>query len=448
MPLPDWINKRLGSRSLSDSPTLTVPDEQSENTKIVQWFLLKWGMLTLSCIILFSLYTNTPQAPGKSHYFGSVLATIGHGLMITAGMASIGGFVGFLFGIPNVDDLPRTPIPALTPNGTKPALVPDEVDDGYRQSVNSNISTISDWLTKTLVGLGLTQIGKAPALFLGLADRFHEGLAGSQSFALALVINSLIMGFMTGYLETRLFLSVAFYLADTAVNRRKRTFIRSLRDLFTTKVSETVEGEALIDEKQPALEGMREIARKFVNQSMQIGVSLRPLELLKDSKVLYLAGDYEGSEQALKKAESLDPSNPEILFYHAYAITKQGKQERMAEAALILERLVTLPMAKPAAWKLLGYVYLFIPGKDLESEKATQTYLNRFPEDAGALLNRACALGQRGPGDSKREEETVELVKKAIAKNSAYKSVVKDLTHGDGDFVKWTSVKAFQELLN
>jgi hypothetical protein len=86
--------------------------------------------------------------------------------------------------------------------------------------VNTNLEEISDWLTKILVGVGLTQLTEMPEKFWGAAGRFVGALGGQagsiavQAVATALILHFLATGFFFGYLLTRLFLTGAFTRAE------------------------------------------------------------------------------------------------------------------------------------------------------------------------------------------------------------------------------------------
>src|SRR6266498_647278 len=78
---------------------------------------------------------------------------IGVGLAIAGAALMIGGFLGFLFGIP------RT--------GT---VIESDVHG------NTNLEQISDWLTKILVGVGLTQISEIPTFLEKLSASLEANL--------------------------------------------------------------------------------------------------------------------------------------------------------------------------------------------------------------------------------------------------------------------------------
>src|SRR5262249_1669518 len=89
----------------------------------------------------------------------------------------------------------------------------------YQQRVNTNLTEISDWLTKIIVGLGLIELRTMPDRLKKLAAYMAPSVAGSDAagtIALAIIIFFTISGFLFGYLVTRLFLQQALSRADRA----------------------------------------------------------------------------------------------------------------------------------------------------------------------------------------------------------------------------------------
>lgn len=128
------------------------------------------------------------------------------------GYFSLGFVVGFLFGIPRV----------LQAEGSRK---PGAEGTNYEQRVNTNLEQISDWLTKIIVGLGLVELRVVPSHLQKAAQWMAQsfvapvaaGAAPSEaatSFAGALIIFFTVLGFLGGYLTTRLFLAGAFGRAD------------------------------------------------------------------------------------------------------------------------------------------------------------------------------------------------------------------------------------------
>jgi hypothetical protein len=142
------------------------------------------------------------------------------GLLMVAGCAwSVGGLVGFLFGIPRTLSLPSGDI-------EEGALGRGQLQ--YR--VNTNLEQISDWLTKILVGVGLAELHRLPAALRGVSDYFAATIGGPAAtdlagFLVALLVYFSVIGFMTGYLGTRVLLAPLFKMADT----RQRSQIAAVR---------------------------------------------------------------------------------------------------------------------------------------------------------------------------------------------------------------------------
>lgn len=136
---------------------------------------------------------------------------------LTAGMA-----IGFLFGIPKIVQ------GSQTTTGDK-----DELD--YKLNVNTNLTEISDWLTKIIVGLGLVKLTKLPPYLTAMAASFSEGIHEKEKdVAMAVgygtVIFFSVLGFLFGYLFTRLFLSKALSIAD-------QDSIQQLKGVFDIQIA-------------------------------------------------------------------------------------------------------------------------------------------------------------------------------------------------------------------
>lgn len=166
------------------------------------------------------------------------LLAIGVALMIAAAALVSGSFLGFIFGIP------RTLQQGISQNNQE-ANPPKDKLSGLTYQVNTNLEQISDWLTKILVGVGLTQIPgiiKAFENYSNYVDKYgFAGFTNSKVFAGALLIYFLIGGFIVGYLWTRLYLATAFRQADLDAVGAKLKKVES-------KVSE-LERQAEIDVK-------------------------------------------------------------------------------------------------------------------------------------------------------------------------------------------------------
>lgn len=157
-------------------------------------FLIASGLLG---ILLFS----ASQHGGKF-----LFKYLGISTAITLASLLCGGFVGFIFGIPKT-------------------LQQEEGDkDGQRRfGPNTNLEQISDWLTKILVGVGLTQVYELPTLISFIADKVGAAFGDTPEgrvFAVAIIIYFVVGGFMLGFIVTRLYLPRAFEYAE-AITRLK-----------------------------------------------------------------------------------------------------------------------------------------------------------------------------------------------------------------------------------
>ncbi|MBI3764762.1 MAG: hypothetical protein HY260_23215 [Chloroflexi bacterium] len=136
------------------------------------------------------------QAANFAQFFS--IATVG--VMIAGASLMSGALLGFLFGIPHTLQ--------QNPEGQGERV-------GYR--ANTNLEQISDWLTKILVGVGLTQLSGLPGKLQQVASYLGSGLGNSNNsnaFALAILIYFVVCGFLFGFLWTRLFLAGALRQAD------------------------------------------------------------------------------------------------------------------------------------------------------------------------------------------------------------------------------------------
>jgi hypothetical protein len=122
------------------------------------------------------------------------------GIIATCAFA-VGALLGFLFGIPQY--LARGAEAAPT--------------DKASYQPNTNLTQVSDWLTKIIIGVGLVQFGQLTHTIGDLGDSLEPGLGGApngKAFGIAVVVGFFVIGLLCGYLYTRLRLQWAFAQAD------------------------------------------------------------------------------------------------------------------------------------------------------------------------------------------------------------------------------------------
>ncbi len=107
---------------------------------------------------------------------------------------SVGGLVGFLFGVPRV------------------------TFDGAARVThrpNSNIEALSDWLTKIIVGVGLLEFHSVGTFLDRVSSDVGRAVPGADAargsaFAKALIVYFFVAGVIQGYLLTRMYLAERF----------------------------------------------------------------------------------------------------------------------------------------------------------------------------------------------------------------------------------------------
>jgi hypothetical protein len=123
-------------------------------------------------------------------------------VMVAATALAVGGLLGFLFGIPRSASDPAS-------------KAGSEFRRVYQD--NTNLEQVSDWLTKIVIALGLAQLNQIPAAFKTLADFVATsfGTPGLPPSLVGVVLAYFaIVGFLTAYLWTRLYLTGEFTRAD------------------------------------------------------------------------------------------------------------------------------------------------------------------------------------------------------------------------------------------
>jgi hypothetical protein len=179
-------------------------------------------------------------------------------LLLSGACLLVGVFLGFLFGIPR--SLQAEGPPLIDQNQS--AEMKQEVQKlRIQYRANTNLEQISDWLTKILVGVGLTQLVAIPDLSTRVGSYFGGAIGqpeGASQIAISIIILFSVCGFLFGYLWTRLFLGGELARADL--------------NAVTEQVREVVEEQGLIDAKAIGL------ANQFLSATDPSKISLDALK--------------------------------------------------------------------------------------------------------------------------------------------------------------------------
>lgn len=177
-------------------------------------FLVGWGGL-LGFAILFSALGAAIGQDSRTHSFQVFWQVLAIGMVVAGACAMVAWLLGLLFGIPK--SIATLGVPTQAPNSA-PANSTQSDSRQPTSRVNTNLEDVSDWLTKTLIGVGLTQLTSLPhtlwhyATILDQASLKSEG--GGAVFILSVAAAGGAGGFWVGYVTTRTFLTLLFDLFD------------------------------------------------------------------------------------------------------------------------------------------------------------------------------------------------------------------------------------------
>jgi len=184
-------------------------DPRIREANLVQTkFLIGWGFLLFVAIMVSAFGAALGQGGWRAD-LKIFLQVFAIGAVIAGACAMVAWLFGLLFGIPRSIARPGDPAPASASaaqsNGGQPT-----------SRVNTNLEDVSDWLTKTLIGVGLTQLNSLPHKLWQYATVLDQaslnGKAGGAVFILGVALTGGAGGFWVGYVTTRTFLTFLFDL--------------------------------------------------------------------------------------------------------------------------------------------------------------------------------------------------------------------------------------------
>lgn len=184
----------------------------------------------------------TAPEPEQQTRKGKAMAVLGTGLLLAGSALLAGAFLGFLFGIPRSLQQAGT---SESGSGKDAAETPQGGSGRAGYGANTSLEQISDWLTKILVGVGLTQLSSLPSALEDFAKFAVPGLGGyetSSVFAVALLIYFLTCGFLMSYLWTRLYLGKAFTEADALAKIRGE-----IKTAVVSELQQKAQGQLAVD---------------------------------------------------------------------------------------------------------------------------------------------------------------------------------------------------------
>ncbi|MFC4147737.1 hypothetical protein ACFO0M_15885 [Micromonospora mangrovi] len=154
------------------------------------------GLIAVGGILLTALYAWQERSA----------AVFAAGALVAGAAGAVGALGGFLFGLPRFS-------PARVVEAAKEVAAPQALSATSVLTPGTNLEQVSDWLTKLLLGAGLTQLGRLGSGFGSLADTLARALTGGDAagpaptarvLAGSLVLLYLVVGFLFGYVMTAL----------------------------------------------------------------------------------------------------------------------------------------------------------------------------------------------------------------------------------------------------
>jgi hypothetical protein len=135
------------------------------------------------------------------------------GLLWCLSCITVGLLGGFLFAIPRVPASRRLTDKSNSDDTSKSNDKSSREGGGL--GINTNLEEISDWLTKILVGIGLVEAKTLKGYLKSVGHYIGQSLGSNGDvIAVGLVVFSLCIGFLSGFLATRLFISPSLRRAD------------------------------------------------------------------------------------------------------------------------------------------------------------------------------------------------------------------------------------------
>lgn len=216
----DFLNKYKVTKPADDN----LVDKKENKALVFILFLVVIGLIGI-LIYVYQDYVCAVLSK-KISYAYSMLATL---FFVAGTLFTFSNLIGFLFGIP------RT-------------TVIDESEKSKSQYIgNDNLLQVSDWITKIIVGLGLTQINEIPSFLKRIAkfiiDNTH---VSNQALIILIIFYFSCLGFLFGYLWTRLYFIKMLYASDNDVNNNDETAAQ-----ITTQIkTDITTGVTTSDEKK------------------------------------------------------------------------------------------------------------------------------------------------------------------------------------------------------
>ncbi len=395
-----------------------------------------FGVLLIAGVVVTAFYGSGMASSQVASFWSKFGGMVGTGLLAGLGFFAVGALFGFLFGLPKSgyrshpdqsggdvqapdagdggrdkgngqgDGPASDKVAAAHEAGQNAAHLhngnPAPPSGGRRATDNAaqipndntNLEEVSDWLTKIIVGLGLVELKQLP-IYLRTLAAFFGKLSGDEKSGdlfLMLAIFFLIVGFISSYVMTRLYLKILFAQTNKYLsNRQVQVILRGAEQA-----------------RQDAKESMQ-TAEAVKKEATETGVIAR----VNEARVLIAR--YSDSEEGLTRA---------LAFIDQALKTSPGYVVALVEKGRALKRL----------WLLRRDPALLQQAVDAVS-RAREISADKF---APAVYNAACYKALEG----KTWDEIRDDLKKAFELNPSLKATAPT----DGDLKQFWENTEFKAL--
>lgn len=318
------------------------------------------------------------------------LKFFGISLGVLAASGAVGGFLGFLFGVPRL--MQRVNRTEAAPGSEQTFTNLGAGKTSRSVAANSNLEEISDWLTKIIVGVALVQAQQIGAYGLKIVS-FLATFGGTddklaKAYFACLIVTSFILCFLAVYLEARTRLTAMLSDMEHLLDNGLDADITS--DANERPILTETEGPELDRNPEPANDNDRRLV-----QTPFDGL-YTPEEFAAWGSAQARLKNLQAAARAVTEAVTRAPDNTDYLLRLADIRRLQGNLSLEIDA--LQELLRKTPDDNRKLLQRLVLLLLYRPPPDGFSLAATlceelrSADLDRYPN---FLLYYAAAQGQR-----------------------------------------------------
>jgi hypothetical protein len=361
------------------------------------------------------------------------------GLVLAGACTSIGWLFGLIFGVPRAA---AQTTDANVAAALDKAKTPETTSSRKTASrVNTNLEDISDWLTKTLVGVGLVELQSLPRFLGDLAfaiNRFgFDWSDHGQLLALGIMLYFFPGGFWLGYVGTR-------------------TMLTGLFDLFDGGWKKQVTMSALVDNLE--IDGLNQIRPASGDVALADAAVLgKPLQELESTNEIIAwaaaqarAGNLQTAQIALENVRGTDPDNQTAIRQLVKVYLARGEFDNARELGRklidnsppkMLAALYDLPQDDPpGGYKLaqqIGNQLLTDPATKDAAENSASMHVwlaSAYAQEYSNLLYPKSDAAPLQPGDpaaAAAKARVLVEIRKAVALNPDMRRVLFEMWRPD-----------------